>query len=107
MTIIYRTISDLARIEGFDLDAGNRRKNPDRRAVSQAEAEQIFLNEPRLMLTAHRHNADEPRLYALGRSDEGRRLQVTFALRGEGRLICEISARDMHRKERARYAQTA
>jgi len=35
----------------------------------------------------------------------GRRLHIAFTLRAEGRLIRVISARDMHRKERNRYAQ--
>ncbi|MGC8475361.1 MAG: BrnT family toxin [Acetobacteraceae bacterium] len=98
---------DLARIEGFDWDAGNGRKNADHHDVSQAESEQIFLNEPLLMLIDDRHNAQEPRCHALGRTDHGRRLHVTFTLRGGGRLIRVISARDMHRKERARYAQAS
>lgn len=107
MTIIYGRMIDLAGIEGFDWDAGNDRKNADRHDVSQAEAEQIFLDEPLLMLTDHRHDADEPRYHALGRTDDGRRLHITFTIRGAGRLIRVISARDMHRKERARYAQAS
>ena len=107
MTIIYIGMIDFARIEGFDWDAGNDRKNADRHDVTQAEAEQIFLNEPLLMLTDHRHNTHEPRYHALGRTDDGRRLHVTFTLRGDGRLIRVISARDMHRKERARYVQAS
>ncbi len=83
---------DLARIEGFDRDAGNDRKNADRHGVTQAEAERIFLNEPLLMLTDHRHNTHEPRDHALGRTADGRRLPITFTLRGEGRLIRVISA---------------
>jgi uncharacterized protein len=98
-------VIDLARIEGFDWDAGNGRKNADRHGVSQAEAEQLFLNEPLLMLIDRRHSAQESRYHALGRTDDGRRLHVTFTLRGQGRLVRVISARDMHRKERTRYAQ--
>jgi hypothetical protein len=36
---------------------------------------------------------------------DGRRLHVTFTLRDGGKLIRVISARDMHRKERAHYEQ--
>jgi AAA+ ATPase superfamily predicted ATPase len=36
---------------------------------------------------------------------EGRRLHITFTLRQGGELIRVISARDMHRKERASYEQ--
>jgi uncharacterized DUF497 family protein len=43
--------------------------------------------------------------HALGRTDEVRPLHVTFTLRGAASRIRVISARDMSRKERARYAQ--
>jgi uncharacterized DUF497 family protein len=52
-----------------------------------------------------RHSAHEARLHALGRTDEGRRLHISFTLRSDGTQIRVISARDMGRKERARYAQ--
>ena len=98
---------DLTRVEGFDWDAGNIRKSADKHGVAQAEAEQVFLNEPLLMLRDDQHSIDEPRYHALGQTDEGRHLHVTFTLRGEGRLIRVISARDMHRKERVCYEQEA
>lgn len=98
---------DLTRVEGFDWDAGNSRKNADKHGVTQAEAEQVFLSEPLLMLHDDQHSVVESRYHALGRTDAGRHLHVTFTLRGSGRLIRVISARDMHRKERARYEQEA
>jgi uncharacterized DUF497 family protein len=98
---------DLARVEGFDWDAGSSRKSAERHGVSQAEAEEVFFGEPLLVSADQRHSADEPRYHALGRSGDGRYLQVTFTLRAEGRLIRVISARDMHRRERTRYAQEA
>jgi len=52
------------------------------------------------------HSQKEPRLHALGRTDEGRALHITFTLRQSGLLIRVISARDMHRKERVIYEQT-
>ncbi len=39
-------------------------------------------------------------------TDDARHLHLTFTLRRAGRLIRVISARDMHRKERAIYAQS-
>ena len=96
---------DLVRIEGFEWDTGNSRKNAERHGVTQAEAEQVFFNDPLLLLTDDRHSEMEPRFHALGRTDDGRRLHIAFTLRAEGRLIRVISARDMHRKERTRYAQ--
>jgi uncharacterized protein len=52
-----------------------------------------------------RHSAGEARLHALGRTDAGRRLHITFTLRRGGTMIRVISARAMHRKERQRYEQ--
>ncbi|MGB5103228.1 MAG: BrnT family toxin [Steroidobacteraceae bacterium] len=97
---------DLARITGFDWDAGNRGKNL-RHSVSDAEAEQVFFSVPLLILVDGSHSETEPRFHALGQTVASRRLHVTFALRGDGTLIRVISARDMHRKERAAYESKA
>lgn len=96
---------DLARVEGFNWDEGNSRKNADKHDVSQAEAEQIFFNDPLLVAEDVKHSASELRLHALGRTDDGRLLHVAFTLRDKNRLIRVISARDMHRKERSRYVR--
>src|SRR5262245_32788238 len=96
---------DWERIEGFDWDEGNDRKNVEKHQVSQGEAEQIFFNDPLLINEDAAHSVGEPRLHALGRTDTGRFLHVTFTLRNDGKLIRVISARPMHRKERARYEQ--
>ncbi len=95
---------DLAIITGFDWDDGNARKN-EKHGVSTAEAEQVFFNSPLLVVADAKHSEREPRLHALGRADEGRLLHISFTLRGEGRRIRVISARDMHRKERSIYEQ--
>ena len=70
-----------------------------------AEAEQVFFNAPLLLLVDMKHSEQEARHHALGRSDEGRLLHVSFTLRQSGTLIRVISARDMHRKERTIYEQ--
>ena len=95
---------DLSQITGFNWDGGNARKN-EKHGVSMAEAEQLFFNAPLLLLEDGAHSQDEPRLHALGKTDEGRPLHVTFTLRQSGGLIRVISARDMHRKERNVYEQ--
>jgi uncharacterized DUF497 family protein len=92
--------------QDFQCDAGNDRKNADRHGVSQAEAEQVFFNSP-LVAVDERHSQDDARFHALGYTDEGRLLHLTFTLRENGRLIRVISARDMHRKERVHYATKA
>jgi hypothetical protein len=95
---------DLTRIEGFDWDARNARKN-EAHGVSAAKAEQVFFNEPLLLLEDAEHGTTEPRLHALGTTTDGRLLHVTFALRCDGTKVRVISARDMHRKERRFYDQ--
>ena len=96
---------DLDRISGFQWDQGNARKSADKHGVGQAEAEQVFFNEPLLLVEDVQHSEVEPRFHALGVSDSGRLLHVTFTLRDAGSRIRVISARDMHRKERTRYDQ--
>ena len=93
-----------AKIAGFDWDDGNARKN-EKHGVSTAEAEQVFFNAPLLLLEDATHSQTEPRNHALGKTDEGRTLHITFTLRQSGELIRVISARDMHRKERLIYEQ--
>ena len=71
--------------------------------ISQQEAEQVFLNEPLLLLEDTEHSRHEPRFHAYGHTEAGRRLQVSFTLRDEGRAIRVISTRPMSKKERERY----
>jgi uncharacterized DUF497 family protein len=63
----------------------------------------VFFNDPLLLLTDDKHSELELRFHALGRTDTGRLLHIAFTLRDQGRRIRIISARDMHRKERAVY----
>lgn len=95
---------DLAKISSFDWDDGNARKN-EKHGVSSAEAEQVFFNEPILLITDTKHSLSETRFHALGKTDEGRALHITFTLCHAGRKIRVISARDMHKKERTIYEQ--
>ena len=104
MMVIYTMIL-FDRIDGFEWDTGNSRKSVDKHGVSQAEAEQMFFNDPRLIVEDPRHSANEPRFHALGKTDAGRRLHATFTIRQDGAKLRVISARDMHRKERIRYDQ--
>jgi uncharacterized DUF497 family protein len=100
-------VIDFSLIEGFQWDAGNDRKSVERHGVSQGEAEQVFFNEPLLLLSDDSHSRTEPRFHALGRTEDGRKLHITFTLREHGRRIRVISARDMSRTERTRYDQDA
>lgn len=90
------------KIAGFEWDKGNEQKN-FKHGVTPAEAEQVFLNEPLIVLDDLKHSDTEQRFHALGQTGEGRLLHIAFTIRGT--MIRVISARDMHRKERAIYEQ--
>lgn len=96
---------DWKRIVGFDWDAGNARKSVEKHDVSQSEAEQVFFNEPLLTVPDAKHSTSEPRIHALGRTDDGRLLHITFTLRENEPKLRVISARDMSRKERSYYEE--
>jgi len=86
---------------GFDWDEGNRDKNSNKHGVSNWECEQIFFNEPLVLMDDVKHSIGELRMHALGRTDENRELFIAFTVRNS--LIRVISARDMHKKERKIY----
>ena len=87
---------------GFDWDAANANKNWERHRVTPEEAEEVFFNEPLIVRGDIRHSKQEKRYYALGQTDDGRYLFVSFTIRAS--LLSVISVRDMNRKEREAYA---
>ena len=82
---------DWTSVVGFDWEAGSERKSADKHRVTQAEAEQAFFYRPLLVHEDERHSVSEPRFHALGRTEVGRRLHITFTLREEATLIRLIS----------------
>ena len=92
---------DLDRLLGFDWDAGNLNKNATKHAVTPRETEEVFQGRV-VIAFDETHSRYEPRWRALGRTQEGRLLHVTFTVRRE--LIRVISARPMLRKERLVHA---
>jgi len=97
---------DWTQITGFDWDAGNERKSVEKHEVSQFEAEQLFFNQPLLIVEDKKHSQQEARYHALGKTDDAKPLHITFTLRSANTLIRVISARKMHRKERSIYEQS-
>ncbi len=89
---------------GFDWDDGNLEKNWEFHRASFWEAEEIFFNEPLVIMADREHAKTEPRYFALGQTDSGRFLFVSFTVRRA--LIRVISARDMTRRETRIYEQT-
>lgn len=87
--------------EGFEWDKGNDKKNWLKHDVLCEEAQQAFFNQPFFVVQDEKHSHKEARYHALGQTDEGRLLHVSFTLRAS--RIRVISARPMHRKERNIY----
>jgi uncharacterized DUF497 family protein len=85
----------------FQWDHDNERKSSDKHNVSKEEAEQVFFNQPILLLEDKTHSQKEMRFHALGRTDNNRKLHITFTIRKNQIRI--ISARPMHKKERRSY----
>ena len=86
---------------GFEWDEGNIDKNFLKHDVQNWECEQIFFNDPLIVLGDPRHSFTEIRWAAFGRTDADRFLTVIFTRRGK--LLRVISASDMSRKERNFY----
>ena len=95
---------DIESIEGFDWDKGNIDKNFKKHKVIYQEAEEIFNNEP-YVFEDIKHSLKEERLQALGKTNQGRLLFVSFTVReiGETLKIRVISARDVNKKEEVKY----
>lgn len=89
----------------FQWDHGNERKSSDKHNISQTEAEQVFLNQPLLLLGDKAHSQKEMKLHALGRTDDNQKLHITFTIRTS--QIRVISARPMHKKERKSYEKNS
>ena len=54
----------------------------------------MFLNQPLLIVEDPRHSLREPRFHALGRTDDGRLLHVTFTLGADAsRIRCDLGPR--------------
>lgn len=95
----------LDQIEGFEWDEGNSLKSVLKHGVGHGEVEQVFVNEPLLLLEDTTHSTVEMRFHAYGKTFENRLLLVSFTLRETDKRIRVISARPMSRKERARYGE--
>ncbi len=91
---------DVSQLKGFDRDEENQHKSWEKHSVSTSEAEEVFFNEP-LVLPDETHSEEEQRFYAIGVTQSGRTLFISFTVRGE--YIRVISARDSNRKERKTY----
>jgi uncharacterized DUF497 family protein len=94
-------LEQVKRCEGFQWDRGNVEKNFLKHQVSPSESEQIFFNQPLIVTGDPGHSQKEHRFYALGQTDAGRLLFVSFTVRNK--LIRVVSARAMSRQGRRSY----
>jgi uncharacterized protein len=92
---------DVENIIGFEWDEGNINKNLDKHGLPHSLTEEIFFNEPLLIVEDFRHSKAECRCLALGKTFEDKYLFVAFTARNS--KIRVISARVMNKKERSIY----
>jgi uncharacterized DUF497 family protein len=83
---------------GFDWDPANWSKSERKHGVAAAEAEEVLLRDPLCQVDVAISDTEQ-RFVALGTTNDGRRLFVSFAVRRN--RVRVISARPMSRKERA------
>jgi uncharacterized protein len=95
---IYKKVQECA---GFQWDRHNVQKNWEKHNVSTVKSEQAFFNRPLIIVKDIQHSQEEDRYYALGKTDQERRLFIAFTIRKK--LIRVISSRDMNKKERKIY----
>lgn len=89
--------------EVFEWDEGNTNKNWYRHRVADRESEEVFSNEPIVVVRDAAHSKAETRYSARGVTESGRRLTVIFTIRE--RLVRVISARSMTRREERLYEE--
>ncbi|TGK58285.1 BrnT family toxin [Leptospira wolffii] len=94
-------LPDFSLITGFDWDAGNIEKNWKKHKVKPGEIEEIFFNDPLIVVPDDYHSGKEDRYIILGVTNAGRKLFAVTTFRGD--KIRPISARDMTPRERKIY----
>lgn len=88
----------------FEWDKGNSDKNLKKHNVTNQEAEEVFSNEPLVVLEDIKHSRQETRFQALGVTSKRRKLFLSFTVRKNKMRI--ISARDMSKKEEVVYEKS-
>jgi len=92
---------DDRKYDGFEWDDGNRSKNFRKHGITDAEIEQVFLNDPYFTSMDEKHSSEELRERILGKTDAGKLVFAVYTTRGN--LIRDIHARGMNREERKQY----
>jgi len=92
---------DIEAVVGFDWDEGNIHKNEDKHGLKWTSIEEVFFNEPLLIVEDFKHSLNECRCVAFGKNDFENLITVIFTVRNN--KIRVISARAMSKKERKVY----
>lgn len=87
----------------FEWDSGNLEKNK-KYNVEDKEAEEVFLDDGKVIFKDKLHSKKEERFIILGRTKKGRLLYLVFTKRKT--KIRVISARDVNKKEVRLYEET-
>ncbi|MBI2267834.1 MAG: BrnT family toxin [Candidatus Blackburnbacteria bacterium] len=88
----------------FEWDKGNIGKNKKHKVEDQ-EAEEIFLDQGKVIFKDKLHSQVEERFIVIGKTKKERLLYICFTRRKEKIRI--ISARDINKKEVSIYEETA
>lgn len=96
---------NFSNVHGFEWDIGNSTKNFSKHGVAILESEEAFFNLPQIVAEDGKHSLHQKRFHLLGKTNAGRKLHLTFALKEKlGKLyIRVILSRDMSKKERQFY----
>lgn len=96
----------LKEIKEFDWDKANIEKNWLKHRVNFKECEEVFFNQPLFVNFDEKHSTEEEkRFQALGQTNQGRKLFITFTVRKN--KVRVISARDQNKKERKKHEKKA
>jgi len=88
-------------LSGFEWDDGNVYKNEEKHGLNYKKIEEVFFNEPLIVIEDFAHSIGECRCMAFGKDDADVKLMVVFTTRNN--RIRVISAREMTKKEKAYY----
>ena len=92
---------DTESLIGFDWDNGNVYKNEKKHGLNYKLIEEVFFNEPLLIVEDFSHSHQECRCIAFGKDNKNNKTMVVFTTRDN--LIRVISARTMTKKEKNFY----
>ena len=92
---------EIDKISGFDWDNGNIYKNENKHGLNYKKIEEVFFNEPLLIIEDFKNSFEECRCVAYGIDDNNNKIMIIFTIREN--LIRVILARIMTKQERRFY----